>query len=672
MTAVSEGTADGQLRGILAQLAAAGQWAELAPAATALWGEVRGRVALPAGMDLARSCHDAILRCYAAAGASVNTTVLFFLATTMDHCGQAIAPSPAWTTMASSVADRLRRDGATAMGEQAQTVMITLLALWTLTDGRHGAMRRWITLAAMDRIPADDAAVAAVSRLLHASGWLGRGDCPVADLVGGVEIPGENQEVSVRRIQRALDALGFQPDLPTAWLAAVFEGATLPWLELTLAHLQLDVAFYLESCNFTWVTRFETEEHYNAVIPRWDAPMRAAGRRIAAHLPPLSPVPAEPRPLVGIFIHSASTLAHVVVLHKDLKDGLAAPATSNRLRFRVYAFSGRDSRMEQMFAEIGIPVVWWAEECRVDGTAMQLIALRQRLAEDRVAALLWLCHPSMLSFAFALGMAPRQIWLSVKFHPLIAEDADGFVTGAPYADGTVSFNGRPWKAVPQKFPDCDLSRAEEGRQLRDQVFGGFDTVIGVIAREEKLRDPTYAAAVAEVLRTNPTACFFYTGRTNAPELVGAFAEAGVESQAFFVGWIDADVWIHVLDIYLDCWPLGSGLTAMHAAAAAKPYVFLDTPGSVMGTWIIHALDTAPAATGAFIRTTFALGSDRELVNRAATPAEAIAAVQRLIGDPVLRQDSGRAYRRFYDGQRQLTAHGGQILIDYLADIADPA
>lgn len=661
-------SSDQRLEEIRRRIAIVATWGDLASAASAFWGWGQGGDCTSAALaDLAIEIREAVLRCFLT-GASVDAGALFMLASSMDRLGMTVPPSETWTIVASATVARAKETMLGAQGNQIETLAIIVLALWGLNDGLLHALRSWIGFVANGG-PAEAEWRGGISRMLHSTGWLGEGRT-VDKLVQDVQLPAADQYASFLSVSRALDALGFHSGMAPGWLAAVFEGAVLPWMGKLAEAAHLDVALYLEMRSQCWVTSSETEEHYNAVLPRWEPCMRAAGRRMAAALPAFVERPPGPRPLVGVFVHMASMLAHITMLHAHLQGALGTPGLAKRLDFRLYVFGGYNAVMEESFTAIGVPIVWWERENPEGSTVSRLLALRQRLIDDQVAALVWLCAPFMLSLAFGLRMGPRQIWLSVKFHPDIAQDADGRIAYTTEDVPTVSHFGREWRAVRGSFPSSvDLGQVETAQEIRRTVFGRFDVILGVIGREAKLRDPAYLSAISLLLRRNPTACFFYTGSSNPAAIVKAFTDAGVVDRTMFVGWVDPLLYAHVADIYVDSWPLSSGLTAAQAMGAGKPYVFQDGPGSIMRNWALEPWRTgSPADAGQFVRTTFAMDGERKLLNYGGTTDEYIAAVQRLIDDHQLRADSGDAHRKFYEQWLQDTSLSGRRLIERLCEI----
>ena len=107
-------------------------------------------------------------------------------------------------------------------------------------------------------------------------------------------------------------------------------------------------------------------------------------------------------------------------------------------------------------------------------------------------------------------------------------------------------------------------------------------VLACIGREEKMLNPAYIDALAQILAACPGATFVWTGRaTRSHEVMEMMTHARKNHRCRFIGWLeDTKAAATLMDIFVDTFPFGSGFTAFEAMAAGKPVVALRTPETI--------------------------------------------------------------------------------------------
>ena len=651
--------------------ATANDWAAANRAADALVAVLAAGKAVEAPDNLAREAALAIVRCHGAGAAqAVDGRAVLLIAWALDRMG---ATAEAAAHCKDTLERCLSRPGVDvgALADEPRAILAMFeLALLVILHGRRTGMILWLRLLIVDSPAPSVACLQALARTLTQVGWRVT-DPDVATLVGEVA---DAKMMAAAHALALITLLGFEADdSSTERLATLFDLVALPAIVAACAQGQYDDAIFLERHVYIhWVSRVESEEHYDAIMSRWNAPFGEAGRRLGAALGPVA-VPTDlSRPKVAFFVHAASWLAHIESMYWCLAAISRDAEMAARYEPVIYVWSGHSPVMEQKFAEIGVPVVWMEGEWRAANPTERLCELRSRLARDGVAAIVWLCLPLMLPFAFGLRLAPVQIWWSYKFHARVTDDADGMMTGHLDAIPEVEFFGRRWKAIPSAYgamADAGLRPAAE--EMRRRIPAKFSVVLGVMGREAKICDPSYVDTIAKILKDNPQCCFCYTGRRQHPNFIQGFERAGVSEQAIFVGWVDPLLWAHVLDIYLDAWPMSSGFTAVNAMAVGKAYVAMhpshpEVGFSLIGQAVINPLERGhPKQVVDQLTEIFELGRGDGLLFAARTAEEYRRLAQRLIDDVELRHRSGESCRRMVetvlgDSKRQAAA-----VVDYL-------
>ncbi len=455
------------------------------------------------------------------------------------------------------------------------------------------------------------------------------------------------------RLYALLSALGFLKTSDKQWSAKVFHALALPWMKEALALGYHDLALKLEGMVYNnYVKQTETEEHFRNCFNRWVPAMREAGQRAGAGLGPVSWPEGNGVPVVGFFLHSASLLAHVEVLINMLEGWTRLDAKP--FIPRVYAFSGSSPPMVERFAKLGVPVVLLEQSCPEAGQDWyrRLLCLREHCAEDRATVLVWVSLALMMPFAFALRLAPVQIWWAMKYHGLEFEEIDGYVTGGGVSEYK-EIGSRVWRNGRNSF--TDLYKAElspEAQKVRAH-YVRFDVILGTFGREDKLNSETFLESVAAILRSSPNAAFLWTGRTRLAAIQRKFEDSGVAKQCFFLGWVNTKLYAQVVDIFLDSFPFPCGLTVMEAMAAGKPailYVSNEAYETGLHGMITPMLkkEVGTVEEQDQVQNIFQPRDHESLYFCAGNAQEYVSFALRLIQDPALRRRSGSAYKSFVE------------------------
>ncbi|MCQ4161681.1 hypothetical protein NON00_17340 [Roseomonas sp. GC11] len=460
---------------------------------------------------------------------------------------------------------------------------------------------------------------------------------------------------------RFLLLLGLMEQRPMAYAQAMVEGVALPALLAAAAADQRALALQVEIwlCVY-WVKREESHAHYARWIGRWAPALAALGRRNARAVAIPRPGP-EGRPRIALLVNTATHLAHVAVMLTMLEACMALPG--RRFDYEVHVMHGRD---QELFARLrAMGVVALAHELPADVVMADLLeVMARRLFQSAPAALVWLCVPFGLAYAFGRRLAPVQVWWSVKFHPPAAPDADLRLGTFPAQPLRLDREGHAWLNLPgcmevELAPPDPAARAA----LRAPFGGGL--LLGTLAREEKMAEPAFQQAVIAILRAVPGAHWVYTGQAPAAGLLERLAEAGLEGRAHFIGWVDTARWAAALDLHLESFPMAGGLVSMQCAAQAVPSVFLtypvDAPMSGLLDNHLHRARrdaTLPAAERAQRDALLTTPSGLDAAPALDDVAAYVAWACRLAREDALRAEVGQAQQAY--------------VARYLADHATPA
>jgi glycosyltransferase involved in cell wall biosynthesis len=466
--------------------------------------------------------------------------------------------------------------------------------------------------------------------------------------------------------------LAFSKRSRPEWNRRLFEQLALPWMLGALRQNRYSLALYLEHCVYgEFVMQTETEQHFAACFSRWLDPMRAAGRRVASALP-APPDPGRSPPVIGFFLHSSEMLAHTQVMAGVL-EGLSRSGISPPFVARVYVLSNPSPRLAQRLAGLGIPLVRLDRGSADADAFRRLLRLREELIKDQTTALVWVSTALFMPFAFALRLAPVQIWWAMKYHSLEFPEIDGYVTNSS-VERYKQIGNRLWRAGRGSFPHpYDPSLQPEAQRIRARYSPPFTYLLGCFGREEKLNHPAFLEAVIKILRAHPEAAFLWTGRSALPAIQERFEAAGVTGQCFFIGWVDTKLYAQVIDLFLDSFPFPCGLTLIEAMAAGKPFVsLLSDESRETGTHaLIHALLHENRGSEQDRRLAHEAFRGGELYFCATDPGQYVEMAERLLGDAALREQAGAAARHFaaefYQDQRASAEGFAQHFLEIIAE-----
>ena len=366
---------------------------------------------------------------------------------------------------------------------------------------------------------------------------------------------------------RILKLLGLGQSKDMDWLKEVLDIVAIPWIKESLDRNYFNVALSIEHMLYNgWLKNRETMDHYQDSYSLWADMFEQAGLRKRKSLPPLR-IKKQAKPLIGIFIHNVSWLAHVQTLYQSF--------VANKERdydVRLYFLEGVNETVKSRFRDINISCCFIEEKTSSKGFYERFLALRTQCMHDNVEIILWLCYNIFMGFAFGIGLAPKQIYWSMK-HPTGAfklPDDNWVSWNGP--DEEISIYNINWKTIPSCYPATSKPENVSISSIRNK-YPADAIILGTIGREDKLNSAEFLSTIADILDTHPETIYLYTGHTNLPSISNYFYERRLKDRVDFIGWIEPRLYAELFDIYVDSWPARSGMTAFNALEAAKPYVF---------------------------------------------------------------------------------------------------
>ncbi|MGQ0653695.1 MAG: tetratricopeptide repeat protein [Betaproteobacteria bacterium] len=501
--------------------------------------------------------------------------------------------------------------------------------------------------------------------------WTGH-EAGMAEWLAAVDFAAMPPHETVARASALLRLSGFNRVARVAWTDLLYARVVLPWLRRALQLGLHDLALMLESVALVeYVAQRETEAHFAACVADWTDDMRAAGRGFAQSAPSPRVSPAR-IPRVAFIVNVLSDLAHVRLMvdmlegHAELAQPLIEPLV---FAFRRAPNTVNASRLERLGIELAA-----REPATGPLAAAEIKALRGRLAECGVDAVIWVSHVAAMPFSFAMGLAPVQIWWSLKYHGMAFPEIHGYLTAGGVTGGTRDIGGHLWRSGPVGAGDwyrpeqASHAAALRGTYRSELLFGCF-------AREEKLAEPAFLSAVTRVLRSLPQAGFLWTGRQQHPAVQAAFDAGGVADRCHFIGWVNTSLYAQVIDLFLDSFPFPCGYTLYEAMAAARPAVLFASEESarVGARSLIEPLLSGVAGTEqerAEAQSLFSPRPDENLFFCARSEDEYVAFAVALGRDPALRSRAGAAAQAFVRRFMANKQHVGRVYARHIVELVE--
>jgi|GEM_PF-5705297 len=427
----------------------------------------------------------------------------------------------------------------------------------------------------------------------------------------------------------------------------IFHNIMIPLLESLSENNQHDHLLIVEQQIYDSYLRIkDTAEHYFHVKYQITPRLLNHSRKIRKELPQIHALPPKnSRQKVVFFIVNTTNLAHSRVLLNYLRGQISLAESNIEPIVAFYNLIESDFLAE--LKSLGITLFF----PKVNGFA-GILETRRWCIEQEISAFIYVSTSAMMPIYFGIGMAPTQIYWSLKYHCEIFDEIHGYMASGAFQRYR-RIGGRDWRAGhcailglfdPNQTAPAQATRATLSAQGQHLLLGSF-------GREVKYNNDEFVAALAQILEQVPEALYLWTGRIEAPEILARFQKFGIADRCRFIGWVNTAHYAQVIDLYVDTFPFASGHTAMEAMAAACPVVLLATQEALDSSIATHVLPAYRGQVGTQdqqqqIRAIFTDSDGSSLLPMVDSVSEFIAWSVKLARDPALRARTGAAAQRF--------------------------
>lgn len=379
-------------------------------------------------------------------------------------------------------------------------------------------------------------------------------------------------------ISETLDKLKFKKTTEKLWLDTAFKLIVLPFLHILCKHELIDIALFLEIEIYSRYAKcIEGEKHFKAIYQDLSPCLEKLGEKAKFKkiLDPeikIDKIFSDNETKIAFLIQNGAMLAHVEYLinflssQKEIRESTFSPV--------ILSIFGKYSEINEKCSQLNIDLIEIENYLPNSGFSARYAWIREFLEHNNIDTIVAMSSVTNLAFAYSFGLAPNQIWWSLKYKGFKHPNISGYLTQS-HPDETFIYDGQLWHGgVHASKSWYDQSKRQDARELRKSYK--CKTLYGCLAREEKMKHHDFIESVVSILKKAPDAAFLWTGRNEENSIKERFINAGVYEQCFFVGWIDTRLYAQVIDVFLDTYPLGCGFTLLETMASAKPVVFMDS------------------------------------------------------------------------------------------------
>ena len=204
------------------------------------------------------------------------------------------------------------------------------------------------------------------------------------------------------------------------------------------------------------------------------------------------------------------------------------------------------------------------------------LKLRERVISDGIDVLIPGDGREQFNVLFSIRAAPVQLFWSHGMHLFDLPGIDGRFTHVGFDTPEIEFSGMKLKGLVMTthplFYIPDVS--EELLRNTRAKFPSEAIILGSIGRTIKVDSDPYLDAVFEILRLNPQCIYLCCGYGGVARIMERVKEANLEKRFHFTGHVDPHLYGHIIDLYLNTFPLRSGEAIWEFLAKGKPAISL--------------------------------------------------------------------------------------------------
>jgi hypothetical protein len=362
------------------------------------------------------------------------------------------------------------------------------------------------------------------------------------------------------------------------------------WKAILYEHIardECDEAMYVHFFIFHKMgNSFRTQDEWKMFNDDIDRPASEYYKAWAerANLPKCKNTPSEGKKIIGFLwdrLVENSPFKVAYSLWKALYESVEFRA-NYEIKIYVMSYfekSTNDQKCVDMIEKLGIEVFDGADPFYAQGIyhshLEKALYIRQKMMSDGVDIMMHGSCYDINDFLVSSRVAPKQIFWSHGNHEYDIKEIDKKITHCALDGCTYSFEPFTVLMNIETFynPHRELCVIEQERARYPK-----DTfILGVIGRLVKVDSDEYLQTVAEVMRQNPNTIFIAAGSGNIDNIRAKVEKLGISDRFYMPGHVDPHVYGHIIDLWMDTFPLEGGEAISEYAMKQKALICMLKP-----------------------------------------------------------------------------------------------
>lgn len=198
------------------------------------------------------------------------------------------------------------------------------------------------------------------------------------------------------------------------------------------------------------------------------------------------------------------------------------------------------------------------------------LKIRKYIMKENIDILIGYHSRAEYNFLFTTRTTPKQIYWSHGNHTYDINEIDTKITHCGVEE---KFNFETFTIPVNKniyTPDIDMKLVEEIKNS----YPKDSFILGTIGRLIKVDSNEYLETVASIMKENPNTIYLACGGGNNSSIKMKVEKLGISDRFFFTGHVDAHIYGHVIDLWLNTFPFGGGASLNERMYKKKPYITL--------------------------------------------------------------------------------------------------
>ena len=328
-------------------------------------------------------------------------------------------------------------------------------------------------------------------------------------------------------------------------------------IKILAENKKIDEALYLEAIFYKKLVKIiETEDHYNKSFSIFKDELWNCGKYFSdqKNIFKSSNVIAFAIQSNVILGHSEATILiikNLKLLYPDLQIYI--------LSFGIKISSDFKKIMDGLNVDILSPPIKF-------NSYLESFKWGRKTCQDfNIGTVIWVSLPTIVSCIFGYGLAYKQIYWTLKFHSVYIDKSIIHIgCGNVGLNKTETIiNGNLWKVF---APPLSLDVIQNNELAINILKNKFSKgkIFGTLAREEKFNSIEFIETLIAILTKCPESVYVYTGRKNSEFLLNNLKKFNLLNRCFYIGWVDTNFYSELIDIFLETFPFGCGITGVQS------------------------------------------------------------------------------------------------------------